>query len=343
MCCAIFCLLFLNHCRLTDCDTHIHKMYDPNVIAYLSPVKGKGRKGAIFTIHMVENAALFTSARHQDGFQFEPGETHARFVREATEQPEEDDAQEDEPCLKLTFDNPPKTRRGLVAGRCPEADLVLPKLKGVSWYHFAFTFDKANCLIVRDLDSQVGTRVIYDGEDGEQGHGVDWSARGPSLLQGKTPVVKVVGDLQFKLVVPDHDTSSKIYLDNVARFREGTAAAGDLFHDIKLRSHVPTELLTLKREADTPGGQTPGSVILTRKLGQGTFAVVHFVWDVTTRQEYALKEPRPGQWYDMKTWRKEAEIMKGISHVSKHKTPEYTFVHATNSGINNSSDSGSHR
>ena len=79
-------------------------MYDPNVIAYLSPVKGKGRKGAIFTIHMVENAALFTSARHQDGFQFEPGETHARFVREATEQPEEDDAQEDEPCLKLTFD-----------------------------------------------------------------------------------------------------------------------------------------------------------------------------------------------------------------------------------------------
>ncbi|KAF7502262.1 hypothetical protein GJ744_006284 [Endocarpon pusillum] len=43
--------------------------------------------------------------------------------------------------LRLT-DQYPKTRRG------------------ASWYHFAFTFDKDNCLIVRDLDSSVGTRVI---------------------------------------------------------------------------------------------------------------------------------------------------------------------------------------
>jgi hypothetical protein len=298
------------------------KMYDTDIIAYLFPAEGKGRKGAVTAIHMEENTACLVPAQRHNRFYCEPRETHDRFVREATEQPEEDGAQEDGPCLKLTFSNPPKTRQGLVAGRCPNADVVLPELKGVSWYHFALTFDKDNCLIVRDLNSTVGTRVIYDTEKGTRGHGIDWSARGPGLIQGKAPVIKIIGDLQFKLVVPDHDTRSKTYLDNVARFREGTAAAENLFDDIKLLSRVPTEIPTPVGEADTPGVQTPGPILWKRRLGQGTFAVVYYAWDVTTRQEYALKEPRPGQTFDVKIWRKEAKIMEGIAHVSDSQQNE---------------------
>ncbi|KAL8931805.1 MAG: hypothetical protein Q9216_007066 [Gyalolechia sp. 2 TL-2023] len=298
------------------------KMYDPDVIAYLFPVKGKGRQGAINTIYMKENAARFGSAGQQDDFPSQPAETLARSVREATEQPEEDDAQEDEPYLILTFSSPPKTPLGYLAGRCPDSDLVLTKYKGVSWYHFALTFDDDNCLIVRDLDSTVGTRVIYDTEDGERGHGIAWSARGPGLVNGKPPVIKVVGDLQFKLVVPNHDTSSKTYLDNVARFRQGTAATEDLFHGLKLLSPVKTELPTPMGEAETPGVQAPGSILWKKMLGQGSFAVVHYAWDVTTRQEYALKEPRPGK-FDRQSWRKEVEIMKGISHVSEDMNPRH--------------------
>ncbi|KAI0399057.1 kinase-like domain-containing protein, partial [Xylaria palmicola] len=291
-------------------------MYNADVIAYLFPVDGKGRIGAINAINMKQNAARFIPARrHDNGSCSKLQETQDRSVRKATEQSEDEDTEEDGPCLKFTFSNPPKTRRGLLAGRCPDTNVVLPKFKGVSWYHFALTFDKTNSLVMRDLDSTVGTRVIYDTEDGERGRGINWSACGPGLLKRKAPVIKIVGELQFRIVVPDHNTSSKTYLNNVARFREGAAAAKDILSDIKLLSRVPTELPTPAGEADTPGGvKAPGAILWKRKLGQGKFAVVHYAWDVTTKQEYALKEPYPGCKFNVKAWLKEAEIMKGISH-----------------------------
>lgn len=282
-------------------------MYDSDVIAYLFPVEGQGRDGATEAIDM----SLNRSRRRDSLLELAP-ETHSHFVREATEQPEEEDDHERRPCLVLRFSNPPKTRRGLVAGRSPHADLVLPKLPGVSWYHFALTFDEEKCLIVKDLGSTVGTRVIYDGEEGQRGHGVDWSARGPGLVEGKAPVIKVVGKLQFKLVVPDHDTTSQTYLDNVAQFVQGTAAAEDLFSDLNIISRTQTELPT-SGEAHTPSTQIPGPILWKKELGRGSFAVVSYAWDVTSRAEYALKEPLPGKRGD---WKREAEIMKGISHVS---------------------------
>ena len=78
---------------------------------------------------------------------------------EVAEQPAEDDDLERLPCLVLKFRDPPKTRLGLDAGRSPHAAIGLPKLKGISWYHFTLTFDKEHFLIVKDLDSTVGTRA----------------------------------------------------------------------------------------------------------------------------------------------------------------------------------------
>lgn len=237
--------------------------------------------------------------------------TDTHSVREATEQPEEDEDLERQPCMALTFSNPPTTRRGLMAGRSPLANIALPKLKGVSWFHFTVTFDEHFYLMVKDLNSTVGTRVIYDGEEGQQGHGVAWSARGPSLVKGKTPVIKVVGDLQFRLVVSDHDVTSQTYRDNVARFLQGTAAAEDLLSDLKLLSRTRTELPS-PGEAHTPSAQAPGPILWKKELARGGFAVVNYAWDVTSRAEYTLKEPLPVEGGD---WEKEARIMKGTSHV----------------------------
>ena len=71
-----------------------------------------------------------------------------------------------------------------MAGRCPKADVVPPKLKAISWYHFALTFDVGNRLVVRDLYSTVGMRVIYDNadENAGRGFGVNSSAHGSELL-----------------------------------------------------------------------------------------------------------------------------------------------------------------
>ena len=287
-------------------------MYDPDVIAYLFPPDGQGRDGALKAINMPASKSRLLPPRRRNDLIDPAPETQSGFVREATEQPEEVDDLERLPCLVLRFSDRPKSRLGLVAGRSPPADLMMPQFKGVSGSHFALTFDEQKELVVKDLDSLVGTRVIYNGEEGQRGHGVTWSARGPGLMQGKAPVIKVVGELQFKLVVPDHDRASQTYLDNVTRFLQGSVAAEDLFSDLKIISRTRTELPT-PGEAHMPSAQIPGPILWKKELGRGNFAVVSYAWDVTSRAEYALKEPLPGKRGD---WEGEAKIMKGISHVS---------------------------
>ena len=287
-------------------------MNDPDVFAYLFPPEGQGRYGAAEAISMPANRSRFLPPRRRDDTIKPARKPQTRGVREATEQPEEVDDLKYLPCQELRFSNPPKTRIGLVAGRSPQADLVLPNLKNVSWYHFALTFDEEMYLVVKDLDSMVGTRVIYDGEEGQRGHGIAWSAHGPSLVKGKVPVIKLVEELQFRLVVPDHDITSLTYRDNVTQFLKGAVPAEDLFSDMHILSRTRTELPT-PGGAQPPSAQKPGRIFWKRKLAQGSFAVVSYVWDVTSREEYALKEPLPGAGGD---WKREAEIMKGISHVS---------------------------
>ncbi|KAL8652034.1 MAG: hypothetical protein Q9210_002920 [Variospora velana] len=285
-------------------------MYDPDIIAIVYPAEGQGEYEASNAIKDARNRSRFVPPRRRNNRPEPPG-TEDRSVREATEQPERKDNLEDRPRLVLRFSNPPKTRRGLVAGRNPDADVFLGKnIKGVSWNHFALTFDGQNQLIVRDLYSTVGTRVIYDGEDWPQGKGLDWSARGPSYSKGKTPVIKVLKNLQFGLVVPDHDITSQTYHDNVAVFRQGMIAAEDLFCDLQVLSRPQTELPT-PGMAHLPSSQVPGPRLWKKEIGRGAYAVVSYAWDVTSRAEYALKEPLPGKGGN---WKREAAIMKGLSH-----------------------------
>lgn len=94
------------------------------------------------------------------------------------------------------------------------------KLKGVSGTHFALTFDeqkRTGCerleLLGRDA------RVIYDGEiPVARAWNCLERSRGRAWRMVKVPVLKVVGELQFRLVVPNYDTTSTVYLDNIARF-----------------------------------------------------------------------------------------------------------------------------
>ncbi|CAJ2508711.1 Uu.00g137370.m01.CDS01 [Anthostomella pinea] len=290
-------------------------MYDPDVILYLYPNKGQGRESGIDAINMPANRSLYLPPRrHIDPLKLSP-ETDSRSVREATEPPEEDDDLSRLPCAAFRFSRPPKTHRGSVSGRNPDADFVLPSLKGVSWEHFTVTFDEKHHVIIKDLLSTVGTRVIYDDEEGQRGRGVAWSTRGPALVQGKLPVLKVVGNLQFRMVVPDHDINSQTYIDDVKRYLQGTTPAEGLLSDLKLINRPQTELPT-PGEAHTPSAQAPGPILWKKELGKGSFAVVSYAWDVTSRAEYALKEPLPSKRVEWKRkdWEKEARIMAGISH-----------------------------
>ncbi|KAL8855290.1 MAG: hypothetical protein Q9178_008062 [Gyalolechia marmorata] len=284
-------------------------MNDPDVIAYLFPVDGNGGAKARVAIHMVENKDRFVPPRQPrtDLFAESDDSEDDRYTRETTEEEEEEDdggggTQEDGPCLALRFSQLPKTRRGLVAGRGPKSDIVLPKLKRVSASHFALTFDDENELVMRDLNSTMGTGVLYSNPDdaARRGFGIDFSARGPDLLGGKAPVIKILSNLMFKLVVPHHDTSSSTYLDNVARFRQGTPdISDDLFADLALR-RSKTKLPTPSAEGLALDIQVPGAILWTKELARG--------------KEYALKKPLPEKNYKKAAWLKEARLLEGLRH-----------------------------
>lgn len=296
---------------------------DPDVIAYLFPVHSLRRNKAKDVI--LENKIHLIHLRGSRIDIHPQPQDHGldRAVRSATESPEEKETDifsSDDACLEFRFSKPPKTSKGLVAGRCPSSDIVIPNVKGSSWYHFALTFDHDNRFIVRDLGSTVGTRMLYGSlsEDAKRGFNVDFSAEGPPLLHSRPPIIKITSELHFVLVMPRHDITSSTYLAGVARFREGTADAANLFSDMALQSHVRTELPTPSSEEPLADARVPGQIMWTQELGRGSFAVVCYAWDVQSRDEYALKKPLPRTSFSVEQWRREAEILKGLHHVRTH-------------------------
>ena len=320
-------------------------MDDPDVIAYLFAADGVSQNRALPVIYMAENEQHFLPPRQRpvDTDPASQEEGLDRWEREETEPPEEreqDAFPHQGPCLVFRFSKPPRTRKGVVCGRSPMADIVMPQLKSISRCHFALTFDGQNRLVVRDLGSCVGTTMLYGNvsEDAEPRFKVDFSAEGPGLLEGRPPIIKILDDLQFKLVVPRHDVTSATYLENVRRFREGSAGTEDLLAGMELLSRAPTELPTPAAGGIVAGAKVPGQIMWTKEIGRGAFAIVCYAWDAQTREEYALKKPLPEDpqnakqkahsgekkkpRFSVKQWRREAEILKGLRHVS----PLYALV-----------------
>jgi hypothetical protein len=320
-------------------------MDDPDVIAYLFAADGVSQNVALHAIYAEENKQHFLPPRqHPEDTDPTSQEEEGldRWGRESTAPPDSCEGERDafphrEPCLMLRFSKPPKTRKGVVCGRNLNADIVMIH-QNVSRYHFALAFDDENRLVVRDLGSRAGTCVLYDTEHREPGFGGTFSAEGPGLLRGQPPIIKILDDLQFKLVVPRHDVTSDKYLANVKRFREGSAKTEDLLADIELLSRPPTVLPTPAPGGIVADAKAPGQMMWTKEIGRGMFGAVFYAWDVQTREEYALKKPLPeNPWprqapcrgvkktkekeekkpsFRVQDWRREAKILNGLCHVS---------------------------
>jgi hypothetical protein len=95
---------------------------------------------------------------------------------------EEHDPLDYEGCIKVTFDQIPKTRFGLRTGRSGDAELPLANLPAVGFYHFALTFDDDYRLVIRDLGSTCGTAVIYGHTERGRWSKFDWIVGGSDFL-----------------------------------------------------------------------------------------------------------------------------------------------------------------
>ena len=227
----------------------------------------------------------------------------SRRTRQTTEDPEEQDPLLYTPCLAIDLNKPPKTPIGLVGGRNPDLDLYFDEVVGASRHHLSFTFNKDYHFIVRDLGSKGGTTVVYGTQgDGPRRYG-EWIIGGHKFLEDKGPItVKMTEHLQFRVVVPIYDPTCPVFRAKVDTFRKGSAGFDDLFLDLKFTvRRSETRLQT--------GAQTPsrGSATLKRKLGEGTFGVVHYVCDCRTGREVARKTPKDS--YNARRWKKEVLLM----------------------------------
>ncbi|KAJ6436760.1 Endonuclease/exonuclease/phosphatase [Purpureocillium lavendulum] len=216
--------------------------------------------------------------------------------------------------LELRFSRGPQTDAGLVFGWDRNSDIVLPQVPGISFHHCTLTFDAANRPLIKDLGSQGGTAVSYDAEAGDQiRRDFAWIIGGHEVPQGKkTTVIHFSRHLRLQIVVTGHELASPTYIENVRRFRLGTSDPEKLLGRLDLTSRPRT------RPASGAGTPSSGPVVLRKILGEGGFGTVSHAWDVTTGEEYALKEPssKARQNIDglLRVWTKEGAIMERISH-----------------------------
>ncbi|KAH8889939.1 kinase-like protein [Thozetella sp. PMI_491] len=280
-------------------------MADPDLIACLYPFYGKDGRGGSAAKSAIEDIKNHVPPKYSEP---EIG----RRDRAPTEEPEQRGGGPFDhlPRLELRFSNGPKTPYGFVFGCDENSDVVLPGMRGISSHHFALTLDEQYRPIVKDLGSLCGTEVIYDNEGGRR-RDFRWIVGGHGVPEKKmTIVIEVVKDLKFQIVVSHHDVNSQLYMDNVDQFRQGTVDTENLFGR-----------LDLPPETERPTGtHTPGTgaIFLRKKLGEGSFGVVTHFWNVSTGEEYALKQPSQraikDKDVDIGAWRSEADIMRRITH-----------------------------
>lgn len=299
-------------------------MSDPDLIARLYVEKGRRVNHAARAITVTHNPSRYLPPRLTPGDTLapEPPE-YDRGARQPTEPPQEErDGMEHEPCLELRFSHGPRTGRGFVFGTNPATcDVVLPRMPGVSEHHCALTFedDFADGTVyrpvVRDLGSTGGTAVNYDEEGGEVRRDFRWIVGSHQAAAAhKVTVLRIVPQLKFHLVVMPVSGHSATYTEKIDRLLHGAVGPENLFDALEFQSRLPTEFPS--------GAPTPGTgpiLVKIRKLGQGTFGVVHHWWDVSSGAEYAIKEPENGAStagrVSTKDWENEGGILEGLSHV----------------------------
>ncbi|KAM3429694.1 hypothetical protein NHJ13734_008069 [Beauveria thailandica] len=287
--------------------------YDPNVVAYIFAAPGKSNR---LTEQAIAYHLKATGSKGSDGNEdhgdFLKADTHSSNVDVASDTSDsEEDSQPDsadtnleterkEPmCLKIRFDDPPRTKSGFTFGRDAKlAEFVLPPQTRASGRHFALTFDHENQLIVRDLRSKYGTRVIYgnpkaaDASEvveakcriGSKRGQMDWSARGPSMAGGFHPIINVDDEIQFKIIVPDHNVEDAGYHQKVSQYCQG-AAADRLMEGMAIESCPITEGATPVVSESAPADRS----FWKKRIGAGAFGTVYYAWDVKTREPHIIE------------------------------------------------------
>ena len=217
-----------------------------------------------------------------------------------------------QPGLQLTLHPGPKCgpRIGYLLGTDHETcDIVLPRVKGIMERHCRLAFRANGQLIVHNFSNE-GITVSYGEQTTEKRFHFEWVLGGDSLQLEHDIVIGIGPSYRFRIVV------SSLNRAMIARFLQETNSNKNI-HPNKMkmivkeiRDGAPNE----QEQQQQPRSPARNPMILTKKrLGEGAQGFVDLIWDVSTGNEYALKEfknpldPR---------WRTEATVLQSIYHVS---------------------------
>jgi hypothetical protein len=227
--------------------------------------------------------------------------------------------------LRFTFSNRPEGGPGFIFGKSEHCDIVLPNLTGIKRYHCCLTFDDKGRLVVKDLESRdrksrAGTIVTYDGDGRSPRRNFSWIIGGHEVPTSKEKIlIEFRENLKFQIVVCQHNLHQDAYRQNIDQFRGHCDLP-------RIRGlGVGSEFSTVAHT----GSHTPGNnpiILKHRELGRGGFAVVTQWWNVSTGEEFALKEVKDARNMEKKRWELEVKIMGEISHVRMIDTKIYILI-----------------
>ncbi|KAK5999029.1 putative myosin light chain kinase [Cladobotryum mycophilum] len=289
---------------------------DSNVFATLYPYDPDCCGWALYTVRMDENRdrRFIPQVIHQDR---KPLSSRQPSVPPDEEEPQRQPSPSYSEGLQLRFDQPRKSRHGILIGQSVNCDIVLPNegnLVATSQYQCLITFDDQEQLILRDIRDPTrkgdGTAVIYNTEGRYKRRGFTWIIGGARFAETEKIQIRFHDCILFFLVVAQHDILCSEYRKKVAQFRNLIPEEGvnsPTFQDLELNGPPSTTLLT--------GAQTPSRVPIfvgNLEIGDGSQAVVKKVWNVSTGVAYAAKEPKRSKYW--KYLKKEAEFLKKLHH-----------------------------
>ena len=288
-------------------------MADTDVLAWLYPaVDTQGGEEASLAITRNKHKDCYVPPRRQRSERASPQHLslYLQEQREDTEETQVHDVLEYLPCLEISLSRIPKGSRGLEVGWDPCADIWIPKIPKVSARHFSLTFNDQYSLIVKDLDSRIGTSVRYNNQRSGSRNS-EWIVGGHEHLDKERFMITVrpTREIEFRIVVAPFDRTSPVFRAKVDKFRAGSDKLDQIFDGIGIQT--PTALPT--------GIQTPrkDDFVLRKEIGRGGFAVVHHSWNTRSGRQYACKEPLEKlRGLQLEAWEKEAYLLGRVEHVS---------------------------
>lgn len=166
-----------------------------------------------------------------------------------------------------------------------------------------------------------GTKVTYFGERGQRLSNFEWPLLGPSIANGKPPVLHASSNITFKVILPERDYASPEHIKRVKAFNKGTDHTGDAEELLSALAIQSAELTQLPTGQQTPAAaHSAARPFVARPLGAGAFGVVMFRFYFSTGDETAVKSPpkRSSKEYSycLSDWKDEADMLQNISHVS---------------------------